>query len=160
MASPKIEVFWLFNAGTGVPLTGATPTFTYYADTSGTPLAQPSITEIGGGAYKFTPSVSANQGIVYTIDAGVSSGNRYIFRHIREEDWNNDAIPDVLSIVERIQLLKEGRWKVHSSGLDANRLVLYSSDGTTALQKWDLKDLAGSPTIAEVFERVPVLPIP
>jgi hypothetical protein len=62
--------------------------------------------------------------------------------------------------VYRIQQLKEGHWKIFTSGGDANRLVLYAADGTTVLQKWDLKNAAGAASSAEVFERIPVLAVP
>jgi len=61
----------------------------------------------------------------------------------------------------RMRQLQEGRWKIHTSGADANRLVLYASDGVTAIQKWDLKDAGGSATAgSNVFERVPTMSIP
>lgn len=61
----------------------------------------------------------------------------------------------------RMRQLQEGRWKIHTSGGDANRLVLYASDGTTPIQKWDLKDSSGAASSgANVYERVPVLSIP
>lgn len=61
----------------------------------------------------------------------------------------------------RMRQLQEGRWKIHTTGPDANRLVLYSSDGTTPIQKWDLKDSAGVATAGvDVFERVPTESIP
>lgn len=61
----------------------------------------------------------------------------------------------------RMRQLQEGRWKIHTAGADANRLVPYASDGTTPIQKWDLKDSSGTASSgANVYERVPVLSIP
>lgn len=69
-------------------------------------------------------------------------------------------IAAVDATVERLQLLKEGRWKIFTSGIDANRLVLYAADGTTPIQKWDLKNNAGAASSSEVYERVPTMSIP
>lgn len=59
-------------------------------------------------------------------------------------------------IISTLLQFSTGRWKVHTSGPDANRIVYYSDDGVTALAKFDLKDMGGSPTFAAAFERVPV----
>lgn len=61
----------------------------------------------------------------------------------------------------RMRVLQEGRWKIHTTGGDANRLVLYAADGVTPIQKWDLKDSTGTATAGvDVFERVPTMSIP
>lgn len=60
----------------------------------------------------------------------------------------------------RNQLLREGRSKIFTGGPDANRQVDYAPDGSTVIQKWDLKDDTGAPSTTNIFERVPVLPIP
>lgn len=62
--------------------------------------------------------------------------------------------------LKRVQVLKEGRWKLFDSGPDANRVVLYAEDGTTVIQKWDAKDKTGAASNTEIYERVPVLVIP
>lgn len=149
MASPEIEVLFFYSASTGAPLTGLTPTFASYTDTSGTPVAQPAISEIGGGAYKFTPVVGASQGIVYVMDAGATATPRYATRFIRNSDFALDDVPTILQY-------SQGRWKIHTSGPDANRLVIYEEDGTTVLRKFDLLDSAGSPTSTQPYEREPV----
>lgn len=56
----------------------------------------------------------------------------------------------------RIRQATEGRWKIHTSGPDVNRMVFYEVDGTTVMFKLDLKDAAGAPTTSSPFERVPV----
>lgn len=48
-----LVVFALYDS-TGAPASGATPTFASYVDSSGNALAQPSITNLGGGLYGFT----------------------------------------------------------------------------------------------------------
>jgi len=149
MASPKIEVLFFYSASTGAPLTGLTPTFTTYSDTSGTPVAQPAVSEIGGGAYKFTPTLTANQGIVYVLDAGATATPRYATRYMRYEDYFTDYTKDIYQY-------EQGRWKIFTTGPDANRMVFYEDDGTTVLKKFDLLDSAGSPTTSSPFERDPV----
>lgn len=60
-----------------------------------------------------------------------------------------------------LRRLMEGRWKIYDTGPDINRLVLYSSDGSTVLQKWDLKNASGGATTGpDIFERVPTVTIP
>jgi len=54
----------------------------------------------------------------------------------------------------------EGRWKIDST---TNKLTIFSNDGTTILQQFDLKDSLGNPTATAIFERVPntaTYPIP
>jgi hypothetical protein len=93
MASPKLEVFFLYNSTTGAPLTGATPVFETYKDHLGADVTAPSISEIGGGAYKFTPVFAdPNKGLVYVIDGGASSAPRRVDRFMRPEDWKLDNL--------------------------------------------------------------------
>lgn len=150
MASPKIEVFFLYD-GAGVPLTGATPTFDTYKDDLGANLSQPSITEIGGGAYKFTPDITTDpdRGIAYVVDGGASANPRRLARYIRPEDYALDQIQDLHD-------LEFGKWQIFTSGGDINRLVTYRPDGTTVLKKFDLFDSAGVPTSINPFRRTPV----
>src|SRR5574343_20597 len=65
-------------------------------------------------------------------------------------------VTSTLTIVQVLQKYEEGRWKIHTTGGDANRLVLYDTDNTTPLLKFDLKDSTGGATFAEPFERLPV----
>lgn len=74
-----------------------------------------------------------------------------------------DAVAAVQTTVDDIQVstddlitIEQGRWKIHTTGPDANRLVLYQLDGTTVLKKFDLKDSSGVATTEDPFERVPV----
>jgi hypothetical protein len=150
MASPAIEVLFFYSASTGAPLTGLTPTFTTYTDTSATPVAQPVISEIGGGAYKFTPVLTASQGIVYVVDGGATASPRYQTRYIRTSDFA--GLDDVLTLLK----YAEGRYKIFTSGPDANRLVLYDTDDVTVLIKFDLYNSAGSAAASNTYERVPV----
>src|SRR5574343_432192 len=65
-------------------------------------------------------------------------------------------VTSTLTIVQVLQKYEEGRWKIHTTGGDAKRLVLYETDNTTPLLKFDLKDSTGGATFAEPFERLPV----
>lgn len=150
MASPQIELIVFYNASTGAPLTGLTPSFlTYINADSGAAIAQPAISELGGGAYKFTPVNSTGVAIFYLMDGGATATPRYASRLIRPEDWNVDSISTILQY-------SQGRWKIHTSGPDANRLVIYEEDGTTVVRKFDLTDSGGSPTTTSPYERTPV----
>jgi len=46
-----------------------------------------------------------------------------------------------------------GRWKIDTA---QNKLFFYDLDGTTVLREFNLKDAAGSPTSADIYERTPV----
>lgn len=48
-----------------------------------------------------------------------------------------------------------GRWKVHTTGPDADRLVLYDDDGVTVLYKFNLFNIAGNQSSTNPYERVP-----
>lgn len=61
----------------------------------------------------------------------------------------------ILAVVNLLKKYEEGRWKIHISGPDANRLVLYDTDDITPLLKFDLKDSGGAATFINPFERVP-----
>lgn len=148
-ASPHIIVFSIFSAATGAPLTGQTPTFLTYADETGVAITSPTISEIGGGLYKFTPTFTAGHTACFMIDTGASSASRYTFGCVRPEDFYIDYLLDLED-----ELF--GKWQVFTSGPDANRLVLYRQDGVTVLKKFDLQNAAGSPTSTQPFVRLPV----
>lgn len=65
-------------------------------------------------------------------------------------------IQQVEDVLDDIRSFEAGRWKIFTTGPDANRIVYYKEDGVTVLAKFDLKDIAGSPTYAAAFERLPV----
>jgi hypothetical protein len=62
----------------------------------------------------------------------------------------------ILAVVNLLKKYEEGRWKIHITGGDANRLVLYDTDNVTPLLKFDLKDSGGAATFINPFERLPV----
>lgn len=163
--------------------TGFTPTFVYFknASTLAAVGSPPAINELGTGTYYFDYSPSFD--IVYEVDGDASIVDvtiRYIADTISPRDtyldeptsqvvtdvWNDNTTYAAgkkgkrVDDIQRIKVVSEGRWKIFTGGGDANRLVLYDTDGTTVLQKWDLKDSAGAASTTNVFERVPVNVIP
>lgn len=168
MASPKIVIFFIAD-GAGAGLPGQTPTFDEYQDDLGAPIATPTITDIGGGFYKFTPVFPANRWISFLIDTDTGGNPAKISGSIRPEDYNIDnlttdtstlataaAVATLQGDVTNLLKIETGRWKVHTTGPDANRLVIYDSDDVTPLYKWDLKDSTGTATYVNPFEKVPV----
>lgn len=153
MASSKDIVFFIYDSNTGAPLAGQTAnlSFATYSDTSGGALTNPAITEIGGGAYKFTITFPiSGLGVVYVLAcSSVNATPSYQHGFVRPEEFYIDNIATLMSI-------NQGRWKIHTSGPDANRLVYYADDGITVLKKFDLFDADGNPTTSTPFERVPV----
>lgn len=161
MASPKDENLFFFDPAADVPLTGLSPTFTTYKDDLGNDLAQPVISEVGGGWYKFTPVFAdPDRSISYIVDGGVSASPRYIYRNMRPEDWNADNADTSVSAVETkiddIHAVSLGKWEIKTTGVDANRMILYAEDGVTVLKKFDLFDDSGAPTSVNPFVREPV----
>lgn len=146
--SPKIVVFWLYNATTGAPAAGETPVFTVYKDDQGNDMAQPSITAIGGGAYKFTPVFDSGEGIAFSISSGSTALPLYQSGYLRPEDYFIDDI----AILKQIET---GKWQIHTTGPNENQLVLYDEDGVTALYTFDLADEDGNPVSTGPFRRTP-----
>lgn len=151
MASPKAEVFFLYDPATGGPKTGVTVTFDTYKDTSGSNVSQPSITEIGGGAYMFVPVFAdLSKGIVYVVNAGSTAAPQRQARYMRPEDWNTDNSDWSVANLKEWQ---QGSWEIKTSGGDANKLIIYGTDGVTVLHKFPLTDAAGNPTSTSAFKR-------
>jgi hypothetical protein len=91
-------------------------------------------------------SISADIAGVKTDVAGVASGVAGL----------SAGQTSILTVVQLLQKYEEGRWKIHITGPDANRLVLYDTDDVTPLLKFDLKDSGGAATFINPFERTPV----
>lgn len=166
MSSPKVVGFLLQSNIDGSPLTGQTPTFATYCDDSAvdiTPL--PTITELKGGMYAFTPSFRANKALVYVIDAGLNSLARYYSDVKRPEEFDVDLIAAAASSASdaadsadlaataaiMVRKFQTNRWKIVS-----NQLVVYDDNGTTPFKTFNLLDQSGAPTMTNIFERVPV----
>jgi hypothetical protein len=88
--------------------------------------------------------------LVYAVSGGTAktySGAVEVVANIESETY---------AMASALSLISEGRWKIHTTGADAYRLVYYDVDGITPLKKFDLFDAFGAPTITSPFERVPV----
>ncbi len=102
MASPRKEIFFVYNISTGVPLSGAAAgmSFSSYVKDDGSAVTQPAITEIAAGIYGFTPVFAdATHGIAYVLSTGATGNPSYVARYMRPEDWNADDVPTVLTDV-------------------------------------------------------------
>jgi hypothetical protein len=172
MASPKIEVVFIYDQN-GDPLPGLTigsggVEFASYKDDLGVNLSMPTITEIGGGAYKFTPVFPSNRGIVYVLKTGPTGNPKYVAKFMRPEDFNldNADVPTSSVVaggsttlepkIDELLQIQKGKWEIATAGPDANRLIIYEADGTTVLKKFDLLDVNGLPTAINPFKRIPV----
>ncbi len=89
-----------------------------------------------------------------TLDSTCTAGVISI-RGISQFTDNSSITPDVSGLISKSieDLLKfeNNRWKI-----EANQLIIYDDDGTTAIRTFDLKDAAGNPTSDSPYERVPV----
>lgn len=101
MASPQLQEFVVYDPTTGAPKTGvaigpgATQIhFTSYTNDAGAPLAQPTISEIGGGKYSFLPVFTIDHTIDYVVSTGGNSP-LYYSNFIRPEDYNIDTLTPV-----------------------------------------------------------------
>lgn len=152
MASPHLKTFAVYNPSTGAPLAGVlgSLSFVVYKDDLGVNVTPPSITEIGGGLYAFTPALSASplRAVAWIITTG---GNlpAYVDGAARPEDWNEDLVQDVSDILL-------GKNQIVTVGGDANKLVLYRPDGVTVIKKFALTDASGSPSVTNIFTRTPL----
>src|SRR6185436_21089237 len=101
MASPLAVIFAVLDPATGSPVTGIAGSMSFYTykNDLGTNLAQPSIVEVGGGLYSFTPTFTANRGIGYIINVGNEIPGHYD-GYLRPEDFNIVAdVPSPQKIV-------------------------------------------------------------
>ncbi len=156
MASPKYEVFTLFN-NSGAPLAGQTGmVFAVYQDDTGGAVAPPSIVEFGGGLYGFIPTLPASpaRGLVYLLNTN-GANPAYVSRYVRPEDYNPDGIPAQTATLASLLKILKNRYKIWLTGGDAFKLVMYDDDGVTPLFKFNLLDSLGAASTNPVFERVP-----
>ncbi len=74
--------FALYDVG-GLPLTSAVPTFVYYVSKTGVAQTPPTIFNLGGGQYGFTPADADElAGVCYVIDGTVAALQRYPYGSI------------------------------------------------------------------------------
>lgn len=181
MASPKYEPLFIFNINTGVGIAGTTFTFEVYKDSDGLNLTAPTVVEIGGGAYGFIPTFTANKGIFYVLRCNHADANpKRLTRYIRPEDYSADGVDvavasvqadtdaiqadlavldtgSITSAMAELTALVGGKWEIKTSGPDINHLIIYAADGTTVLKKFLLTDRNGVPTVTNPFKRTPVV---
>lgn len=173
MASPKLETFFVTDVA-GTPVTGgaAGMSFEVYKDDQGTNVTQPTIVELAGGLYGFIPNfpVSTARSVIYVLNTGTNRVPARYYRNIRPEDWNDDGIPalqtgittmlsndtSTAAALADLQQILVGRWKIHTTGPDAFRLVYYAVDGVTVTHRFDLKNALGAAATLNPYERVPV----
>lgn len=81
-------VFGVYSPSTGAPVTGASAgmSFLTYEDDLGNPLVHPTITEVGGGLYKFTPTFTVGRAICFVLST--AQNPVYLAGAIRPEDFN------------------------------------------------------------------------
>lgn len=144
MASPKIFAFIVYDATTGIPKTGAAGSFTFetYKTEAGVNQTPPSIVEIGGGGYYFTPTFVTDHGIFFVLNT--ANLPLRISGYLRPEDYNADDIPSLETNVTNVMQYQQGSWTIATTGPDANRMIFYAPDGITVLQKYDLQQTDGS----------------
>lgn len=152
MASPKVEVFFAFDSITGLPKPGLAPTFSKYTDETGAAIVpQPSISDVGGGAYEFTP-VFANpaHGIIYQAATGASPG--YWGRYMRPEDWNDDN-SDVLASLIKAKTDLIGTATVASQS-DVTTAVTASTISIKGAQDLSISNIAGGASYVQADDNL------
>jgi len=164
MGTPRLGVAFGSVVCTVVKADGTTSTFT---PTSPQWTARNADGFFNSGCYTLIIP-AAQTGVVGVLELGVSvSGcQNYVAQYLVVSEDSADVydklvvvegkVDDIKVDTEYLAKVEQGRWKIFTTGPDANRLVLYDLDGTTVLKKFDLKDSSGSATTTSVFERVPV----
>ena len=167
--------YTLYIDDNGISRTELTPSIVNFIDiATGADLAVsgtvPTISELGGGFYKFTFSWEAeaiDAAYVLKIDAGseiVNASQRYLRMRIEQQDnvaslvkSVQDASSSVSSSIEgiypyirRLVDIEQGSWKIV-----ANQLLVYSPGGDLLLRH-DLEDENGLPTSSNPFRRLAV----
>jgi hypothetical protein len=149
---PTTSVIFALYAGSGAPLTGATPTFHAYEDFAGGTVTPPAIVEIGLGMYGFTPApTDITNGTAYIIDGGVTANPRYASGSLQPGVDINVDVAAILALVTATNELLYGKWVIDSN---TNQLIMYAPDNTTVLATFNLLDVNGNPTTSLVFQRV------
>ncbi len=152
---PTTSVIFALYGNTGAPLTGAVPVFTTYETLAGVPVTpQPSIVEIGGGMYGFTPyATDISNGTAYVIDGTASANPRYSAGGLQPGVNVNVDVASILAIVTTISNYLSGRWEIVTSGAQANQMVFYAPDNVTQIAVFNLLDVNGNPTTTNIMQR-------
>jgi hypothetical protein len=162
----KLVFLPFINADTGIPYLGSDVVTLVIKKPNGALLSSPPVPAFDTDVNLWTASIPFASFILgewlvkaTSNGAGTSSQNSVI-------TWGDyvDSIPatktDTTSIVgtlaaaspkiDAIHQISRGKWKIQGT-----QLLLYEADGTTVLQAFDLKDDAGNPSSARIFERDP-----
>ena len=92
------ETFMAYATNDGSPATGLSPSWDTLKDQDGTDQSTPSITEVGGGFYKFDVDIPSDDTWVGVIDFGssiVNNGERYVPVVIKSGDTVNSVMRGV-----------------------------------------------------------------
>lgn len=105
------------------------------------------------------PAGMLNQPGVLTYAVSATGAKTYVGAVkviANEEAETHDMLEGVRDDVTDLLDYHQGKWQIHVTGPDANRLVLYRADGTTVLKKFDLQNANGDATYINPFRRNPV----
>ena len=113
-------------------------------------------TVVGGvGGYPVKPT-GGNDTIIVNNQVGgtisLSGGSAPTAEQIRiEMDANSTRLASIDDDVSTLLDESGGKWEI-----SANQMIVYKSDNTTELMRFDLTDAAGNPTMTNVFSRTRV----
>lgn len=141
--------------------------------TTPTNAAPGTFRNLGYGLYTF--EYTAAESVVYMIDggSGLPDESRYIHgiiapgvgngttqsaiqalnENVAQIDARMQMAVEFLSLLSKLEF---GRWKIITSGPDANHMIFFDDDGATPIAKFALKDALGNPTFKSIMEREPV----
>lgn len=92
------NTYVVYFSDSGVAATGLTPTWdTLKRVSDGADQSQPSISEVGGGWYKYTTTIPVGETWVGVINGGVSLGDvdRFVPIDMRENDFDLDKFEEI-----------------------------------------------------------------
>jgi len=165
MSSPKMVTFPIRNPSTGAAVLGKTGmSFTYYKTDAGSIVTPPSIVELGGGTYGFTPVFAdPTHSLVYVLDTNGENPTDYS-GVLRAEEWADPATQSTLTTAAAdaataaAQATLARQMATNKAGEADNQYVVYADNGTDVLKRFNTFDDSGSPTTTRVFSRVPTTP--
>ena len=165
--SPRLVVFFSFDATTGAPALDVTgQAFSHYKDDLGHDIAPPTILTLGGNAYGFLPVFAdPARGISYNINANDPSTPGatlplYVSGYLRPEDWAADGIETILGLCS--QNINQDSFVWVAGKLTSCRLRSYDTadnalagGDTGLLHSWDISaqyDIEGNCTGYQMTE--------
>jgi len=130
----------------GAPATGLLPTIRIRELATNTlVVTDAAMTEVGDGMYSYdftTYDNDVDYGIRCDGTATLANSDRYVFgsNDVGIASTNTDTTVKVLT----------GKWEIVG-----NQLIMYDTDGTTALYTYDLANAAGTAASIRIFKRTP-----